>query len=51
MLSGKKVPKTKWEKVMTTFLEKTTLLRNFPHKMLSGGNFFVQKLLVHSLMQ
>ena len=36
---------------MTTFLEKTTIFRNFGHKMQSGGIFFVQKLLVHSEVQ
>ena len=28
---------------MTTFLEKTTLFRNFPHKMQFGGIFFRKK--------
>ena len=51
MLSRKKVRETKWEEVMTTFLEKTTLFRNFPNKMQSGGIFFVQKLSVHSVLQ
>ena len=36
---------------MTTFLEKTTLYRIFGHKMQSGGIFFVQKILVHSVLQ
>ena len=36
---------------MTTFLEKTTIFRNFGHKMQSGGIFFVQTVLVHSVLQ
>ena len=40
MFSREKVHKTKWEKVMTPFLKKTTLFRNFAHKMQSGGIFF-----------
>ena len=43
MLSRKKVCKTKWEKVMTTFSEKTTIFRNFGHKMQSGSIFFRTK--------
>ena len=51
MLSRKKVSETKWEKVMTTFLEKTTLSRDFGHKMHFGGIFFIRKILVHSVLQ
>ena len=36
---------------MTTFLEKTTLFRNFPHKMQFGGIFFVRKILVRPVLQ
>ena len=43
MLSRKKVRETKWEKVMTTFLEKTSVFGNFPNKMQSGGIFFRTK--------
>jgi len=51
MVSRKKVRKTKWEKVMTPFFEKTTLFRNFGQKMQSGGIFFVRKLSVHYVLQ
>ena len=50
-LARKKVFETKWEKVMTTFLEKTTLFRDFGHKMHFGGIFFIRKILVHSVLQ
>ena len=51
MFIREKVHKTKWEKVMTPFLKKTTLFRNFAHKMQSGGIFFVQTVLVRSVLQ
>ena len=36
---------------MTPFLKKTTLFRNFAHKMQSGGIFLVLTVLVRSVLQ